>query len=84
MVYFKNQEQYIQLDIYNLDTEETVLNRLAARLNTLYRYLYFPAGVPTIEGMLNSNSEEDAIEVINILYLIYIYLKIYIIPNSYF
>ena len=59
MVYFKNQEQYIQLDIYNLDTEETVLNRLAARLNTLYRYLYFPAGVPTIEGMLNSNSEED-------------------------
>ena len=70
MVYFKNQEQYIQLDIYNLDTEETVLNRLAARLNTLYRYLYFPAGVPTIEGMLNSNSEEDAIEVINILYLI--------------
>ena len=58
MVYFKNQEEYILLDIYNLDTDETVLNRLAARLNTLYRYLYFPAGVPTIEGMLKSNSEE--------------------------
>jgi hypothetical protein len=70
MVYFKNQEEYILLDIYNLDTDETVLNRLAARLNTLYRYLYFPAGVPTIEGMLKSNSEEESIVVMNILYMI--------------
>lgn len=35
--------------IYDLDTDISILNRIASRLNTLPKYLYFPDGVPAIE-----------------------------------
>lgn len=38
-----------QFNIYNLDTQQSVINRLAAEMKTLSKYLYFPNGIPTID-----------------------------------
>ena len=70
MVYFKNEEEYLNIEIYNLDTDQNILNRLAAKLKTLKNYLYFPDGEPNTEQILLANTEETAIEVKNILSII--------------
>lgn len=44
-------------DIYNLDTIESIMNRIAAKLKTLPKFLYFPNGIPSLEDFhINSNN----------------------------
>lgn len=46
MVKINNKE----FQIYELlDTEESILNRIAVKLNTFQKYIYFPNGIPKIE-----------------------------------
>lgn len=40
-----------ELDIYDLDNQKSVLNRLASEMKTIPRYLYFPEGVPSLEQL---------------------------------
>ena len=53
--------------IYNLDTEQTILERIAAKLNTLPQFLFFVNGIPILKEFHN---EELQIEVEDILKLI--------------
>lgn len=39
--------------IYDLDTMESILSRIALRLNTIPKYLYFPKGVATNQDLIN-------------------------------
>lgn len=50
-------------EIYDLDTLESILDRIAVNMNTLPRYLYFPNGKPTLEQFSSNNN----IQVIDIL-----------------
>jgi hypothetical protein len=47
MVKFNN----IEMKIYDLDTEETIYDRLASIMNTLPKFLYFPNRVPELEDI---------------------------------
>ena len=56
-----------QFDVYDLDTQQSSINRLAAELTTLPKYLYFPDGIPTITQFQNKNGNiyvEDLLEFI--------------------
>lgn len=46
MVLINGTDKFI---VYDLDTLQSVLNRLAVELRTIPKYLYFPKGVPTIK-----------------------------------
>jgi hypothetical protein len=48
-------------EIYDLDTQESVINRLASQYKTIPKYLYFPSGIPKF------NQETKNIEVIDLL-----------------
>lgn len=53
--------------VYMLDTRDGALDRLAASLSTLPRYLYFPDGIPTLEQLRSSNLDlqvEDSLRMI--------------------
>lgn len=52
-----------ELDIYDLDNQKSVLNRLASEMKTIPRYLYFPEGVPSLEQL----NKEDSITVEDLL-----------------
>ena len=39
--------------IYNLDNEQTILERIASKLNTLPKFLFFMNGIPTIKEFHN-------------------------------
>lgn len=53
-----------ELDIYDLDNQKSVLNRLASEMKTIPRYLYFPEGVPSLEQLNKEYSitVEDLLE----------------------
>lgn len=48
--------------VYDLDTQQSAIDRLAAELNTLPKYLYFPNGIPTIQEF----QQEDNIKMENL------------------
>jgi hypothetical protein len=62
MVKINNEE----FKTYVLDSEQTIYQRIAANMNTLPRFLYFPAGIPTIEDF----SIDQNIEVVNLIDII--------------
>lgn len=49
--------------IYDLDTQESIIERIATELKTIPKYLYFPNGIPTVKEF----SEKDNIFVENLL-----------------
>jgi len=59
MVKINNEE----FKTYDLDSEQTIYQRIAANMNTLPKFLYFPAGIPTIEDF----SIDQNIEVVNLI-----------------
>lgn len=58
MVYINETE----LTLYDLDTLDSILNRIASNLNTINKFLYFPDGIPT----LNDFKTKDSIKVENL------------------
>ena len=54
------------LEVYDLDTLQSILRRLASKMQTLPRYLYFPDGPPTFTDFIN----KDDLQVENLLELI--------------
>jgi len=62
MVKINNEE----FKTYDLDSEQTIYQRIAANMNTLPNFLYFPAGIPTIEDF----SIDQNIEVVNLIDII--------------
>ena len=40
--------------VYNLDNEQSIINRIASNMDTLPEYIYFPQGIPT-DFMINKN-----------------------------
>ena len=52
------------LPIYNLDTQQSAIQRIASKLKTIPKYLYFPDGKPTINDL---SQEETNINVIDLL-----------------
>ena len=64
MVYINENYQFI---VYNLDTQQSAINRLAADMETLPKYLYFPDGIPTIEKFYEEDGNirvEDLFKII--------------------
>jgi len=55
-----------ELEVYNIETVQNLLNRIALMLNTLPKYLYFPDGVPSIDDFnsLENIMVEDLLVVI--------------------
>jgi hypothetical protein len=56
-----------QFVVYDLDTQQSAINRLAAQLKTIPKYLYFPDGIPTMEQFYEENGNiqvEDLLEII--------------------
>jgi hypothetical protein len=56
-----------QFVVYDLDTQQSAIKRLAAKMNTTPRYLYFPNGIPSINDFREENKDirvEDLLEVI--------------------
>ena len=45
-----------EFKVYELDTAESILNRLAIEQNTLPKYLYFPEGIPTLYTLQSSRN----------------------------
>tara|TARA_B110000261_G_scaffold55348_1_gene65215 strand:+ start:10092 stop:13634 length:3543 start_codon:yes stop_codon:yes gene_type:complete len=45
-----------EIQTYNLDTVQIILNRIANILNTIPKYLYFPEGIPTLEKLKTSEN----------------------------
>jgi hypothetical protein len=41
-------------DVYNLDNEQSIINRIASNMDTLPEYIYFPQGIPS-NFMINKN-----------------------------
>lgn len=68
MVLFKINEKKIELKVYDLDSVETIIIRLAARLNTIPDFIYFPNDVPDIDEIAENKYSE--IEIINLVDLI--------------
>lgn len=62
MVIFNNKE----MEIYDLDSENSILNRLTANLKTLPEFLYFPDGIPTLE-QIYENKNINVIDLIPII-----------------
>lgn len=59
-------EKY-QFNVYDLDTQQSAIERLAAEMNTIPRYLYFPNGTPDIKDFHNRDGNiyvEDILEII--------------------
>ena len=53
------------MDVYDMDTLQSVIGRVAALMKTLPLYLYFPAGVPTFDAFRGDRLEvENLLEVI--------------------
>jgi len=50
--------------IYDLDTKETIINRIAAQLDTVPRFLYFPEGEPDVFDDKTDIKVEDIIKII--------------------
>lgn len=44
-------------EVYDLDTKESVMERIATMFQTTPKYLYFPDGVPTIEELRDSSKD---------------------------
>jgi hypothetical protein len=55
-----------ELQVYNLDNSQTILNRIASMYKTIPKYLYFPLGIPTIEQIntLENIEVEDLLAII--------------------
>uniref|UniRef100_A0A6C0H4D6 Uncharacterized protein n=1 Tax=viral metagenome TaxID=1070528 RepID=A0A6C0H4D6_9ZZZZ len=49
--------------MYDLDTQKSAITRLAAELNTIPKYLYFPEGIPSLDRL----NEQDPITVEDLL-----------------
>lgn len=45
-----------EINVYDLDTIDTIITRIASELQTTPRYLYFPNGVPKIQEFYDSNN----------------------------
>ena len=43
--------------VYKLDTQKSIMNRLAYELKTLPNYLYFPSGIPTLVDFHNNEGK---------------------------
>lgn len=50
----------IEFEIYDLDNQTSVLNRLAGEMNNIPKYLYFPDGIPTMQQL--QQNEDIAVE----------------------
>jgi len=51
MVYFNDTD----IEVYDLDSIESVISRLSASENTIQRYIYFPDEILNIESLSNEN-----------------------------
>ena len=49
--------------VYELDTPNSVINRLASEMNTIPKFLYFTEGIPSLKKL----HEDQPIEVENLL-----------------
>ena len=59
----------IKFIVYELDTQKSAINRLAAELKTLPNYLYFPSGIPTLNEFHNERGDivvEDLLKKLSI------------------
>jgi hypothetical protein len=45
-----------EIEVYGLDTVSSVIDRIAVRMKTLPKYVYFPEGIPTINTLKNPES----------------------------
>ena len=63
MVRFVFNKTFKEFFVYELDTQESVINRLASELNTLPKFLYFTDGIPSMERL----RDETPIKVENLL-----------------
>ena len=63
MVRFVFNKTFKEFFVYELDTQESVVNRLASELNTLPKFLYFTDGIPSMERL----RDETPIKVENLL-----------------
>lgn len=55
------------LDIYDLDTQQSAIQRIAAKLKTIPRYLYFPDGKPTMDDLSQQDSNITARDLLVII-----------------
>src|SRR6056297_1970301 len=55
------------LDIYDLDTQQSAIQRIAAKLKTIPRYLYFPDGKPTMDDLSQQDSNINARDLLAII-----------------
>lgn len=55
-----------EFEIYDLDNQTIVFNRLAGEMNTLPKYLYFPDGIPTMQQLQKNDdiAVEDLLPII--------------------
>ena len=67
MIIFNNGIKNVEVEVYDLDSIESIINRLSSQFNTLSKFIYFPNGVPTME-MITENKEPIMFE--NMLRLI--------------
>ena len=71
MLKFITNKDIINIPTYELDNIETISDRLAAELNTLGKYLYFPNGSLSFEIIKNN----EIIEVEDLLHIIFDFTK---------
>jgi len=57
MIIFNNGINNIEIEVYDLDSIDSIINRLCAKFNTLSKFIYFPNGLPTME-IISENSNE--------------------------
>jgi len=67
MIIFNNGINNVEVEVYDLDSIESIINRLSSQFNTLSKFIYFPNGVPTME-MITENKKPIMFE--NMLRLI--------------
>ena len=60
----------IKFIVYELDTQKSAINRLAAELKTLPNYLYFPSGIPTLNEFHNERGDIVVEDLLKKLYSI--------------
>ena len=53
--------------VYALDTQKSIMNRLAVELKTLPNYLYFPDGIPTLVDFHNERGDIVVEDLLNIM-----------------
>lgn len=48
--------QKLNFAVYDLDTQESIIQRLASKLKTIPKYLYFPKGIPNVKEIKESGN----------------------------